>query len=278
MDVIITLTSIPSRFSKIELTLQSILSQKRKPDAIILYIPRKYKRFPEWDGSLRELHNVSKLIEIIRVDEDFGPATKILPAINSYKNKAVKIIYCDDDRFYPQNWLEQFLSKSIIAKNMAICNSGWSIKNYGINSPIRLKSIFDFYYNIEKVKNFIKYKISTEPLKRPERRRRYFKGGIVDVAEGYGGVMVEPRMFPDLVFNVHPDCWMVDDVWLSGMLAVNGFKIYLNPKGGGLKNHWLHQRISPDALHALMIDNQDRYQLDRRAIKYFQEHFGIFCH
>ncbi len=74
---IITLSSIPPRFGLLKPTLFSLLSQRLKAEEVRLYIPHKYRRFPDWDGRLPE---VPAGITIVRCDEDLGPATKVLPA------------------------------------------------------------------------------------------------------------------------------------------------------------------------------------------------------
>ena len=48
MRAIISLTSIPPRFSYLSETLNSLVNQTADIEDIILYIPRKYKRF-EYD-------------------------------------------------------------------------------------------------------------------------------------------------------------------------------------------------------------------------------------
>ena len=50
MPVIISLSTIPSRFDKIGPTLESLLAQSAKIDEIRIYIPKSYLRFPEYDG------------------------------------------------------------------------------------------------------------------------------------------------------------------------------------------------------------------------------------
>ena len=45
-NVVVSLTTTPSRIKKIWPTLNSILLQSTKPEKIYLWIPKKYKRFP----------------------------------------------------------------------------------------------------------------------------------------------------------------------------------------------------------------------------------------
>lgn len=101
----ISLTTIPPRFSKIGKTLNSLLNQTTKIQNIWLNIPRNYKRFPKWDGVLPEVPNG---IKIHRINEDLGPASKILPILNNPSAEEY-ILYCDDDWEYEPTWAETFV-------------------------------------------------------------------------------------------------------------------------------------------------------------------------
>lgn len=104
--LIITLSSIPPRFSRIGPCLQSLLAQTAEIDGIYLYIPLSYRRFPDWDGALPE---VPDGVEIRRCDEDFGPATKVLPAVREFAGRDCDILFGDDDRAYEPGWAADFL-------------------------------------------------------------------------------------------------------------------------------------------------------------------------
>ena len=97
MRHVITLSTIPPRFSQIGPTLRSLVRQRARPEAVELYIPQSYRRFPQWGGALPE---VPDGVTIIRVEEDLGPATKILPAAKAYRGQGVELIYGDDDRVF----------------------------------------------------------------------------------------------------------------------------------------------------------------------------------
>ncbi len=87
---VITLSSIPPRFSGLHLTLESLLSQTVRPERVILYLSRHYRRFPDWDGALPE---VPEGVEIRLVEEDYGPATKLLPALKEFAGQDVDILF-----------------------------------------------------------------------------------------------------------------------------------------------------------------------------------------
>ena len=122
----ISLTSIPPRFSRVGETLESLLRQTVEIKNIWLTIPKSYKRFPNWDGVLPK---VPKGITIKRINEDLGPASKLIPTL---KNTASKdyILYCDDDWEYKPTWAESFVFHSR-KKTSAIAASTFSVERLG---------------------------------------------------------------------------------------------------------------------------------------------------
>ena len=77
-QLVISLTAIPPRFPYLRETLQSLLNQKARVSSVNLYLPRNYRRFA-WDPSV--LPEVPQGVNIRLVDQDYGPATKVLPAV-----------------------------------------------------------------------------------------------------------------------------------------------------------------------------------------------------
>lgn len=98
---IVTLSTIPPRFHLLAPTLRSLLDQKLPVDAIHIYIPKRYRRFSDWDGTLPQ---VVEDVTIRRCDQDLGPATKILPACRDYAGQDVDLLFCDDDKLYDPGW------------------------------------------------------------------------------------------------------------------------------------------------------------------------------
>nr|MDJ0827496.1 glycosyltransferase family A protein [Rhodobacter sp.] len=102
--LVITLSSVPPRFGKIGATLESLAGQGA--EKVLLYIPETYRRFPDWDGTLPK---VPEGVEIRRLDEDFGPATKVLGAAREFRRQDVDLLFCDDDQRYGPGWAQTFL-------------------------------------------------------------------------------------------------------------------------------------------------------------------------
>ena len=84
--------------------------------------------------------------------------------------------------------------------------------------------------------------------------------------------MIRPRMFDSDVFDIPEKIWAVDDIWLSGMLAKNGRKIWLNTRNNSVS---VKDNDGADALAFSVLDGMDRSQANQYAIKYFGEKYGI---
>jgi len=116
---VVSFTTSPTRINKCGPMLNSILDQTRKADLFLLNIPEQFAR-------TGETYNVPKYIRksltVNRIDIDYGPATKIIPAVlylrehaDKYDSEHTRIIYLDDDIAYPKKMVETY--EKIIAPN-----------------------------------------------------------------------------------------------------------------------------------------------------------------
>lgn len=227
---IISLSTIPSRFERLNKTLESLLSQSVKPDRVEVYIPSQYRRFPDWQAS--QLPEVPLGVDIIRVDDDLGPATKILPAVKRYDGQDVDLVYCDDDRSYPRDWLKTLMTERCRKPKDAITNCGWTLKGTKRERPIpiELPRTFDLPYKLTRLLQIGSSGFSGKKLAKPQRSWRFIRPGYIDIMEGFSGVMVKPSMFDSAAFSIPSKLWSVDDIWLSGIMAKNNIGIWLNPE------------------------------------------------
>ena len=124
--LIVSLSAIPPRFARIGQTLDSLAAQ-RGVDRIVLYIPHRYRRFPDWDGTLPQ---VPEGVEIRRTDDDFGPATKVLCAARDFRGQEVDILFCDDDHIYAPGWAENFVALKAAHPGCVIAQAGWQAAEY----------------------------------------------------------------------------------------------------------------------------------------------------
>ena len=102
----VSFTSIPSRIDNIQETIISIKNQTLKPIKIFLNLPFKFRRFPEYKFTNKQIDRLNKFnIEISRC-EDYGPATKLMGSLSKIKKKYDCVILIDDDHIYHKNTFE----------------------------------------------------------------------------------------------------------------------------------------------------------------------------
>lgn len=190
----VSLTTIPDRIDKLIPTLSSIYSQTVRVDEIRLNIPllsRKGKiyRIPKY---LKRC----KYINIVRVEKDLGPSTKLLPTAKD-EGVNTRIIVIDDDQIYGSEFIERMMEMFENRKGKI------AITNYGANHT-------DSSWN---------------------RLTGYGAGEkYVDTLFGCGGYIVTPKMLPKEIYDysIAPESAIyVDDNWISGWLKYNRIKIYM---------------------------------------------------
>ena len=258
---IISLTTIPPRMDSIGATLQSLVGQSAAIDAIILWIPETYRRAEFSDFSLPE---VPEAVEIRRCDRDYGPATKILPAIRAFQGQDVRIIYCDDDRIFHPDWAANLLRESDQHPGQCMTEAGEVVE-----LTIRKAFYAGQTYKLLKYATLGLYGY----FYRRKNRALDPGRGRVDICKGYGGVLVRPKFFTDAAFDIPDLLWTVDDFWLSGQLALNGIPIR---KITQVENSDKTALADVSALEDLVYDEHDRHEANLACIRYFQEKHGIW--
>lgn len=195
--IVITMTTIPERINKMHPTIASLLDQSIKADEIALNLPWKTRKgksydIPKWLSEIKE-------VKIYRVNEDEGPATKLLPTLRRETNPDTKILVVDDDVIYNSKTLEKLL-KVHDKRKCAVTQYGIVLQPDG--------SLPSTYSRVE---GFFTY----------SRK--------VDLLQGFSGFLVTPSMFPKEVYDLKlgpKEAISVDDIWFSGWLAYNNIDIY----------------------------------------------------
>ena len=214
------------------------------------------------------------------VEEDYGPATKILPCAKLYRGTQTRIVYCDDDRFADWSWLESLSNAAIKRKNDVIVSSGMQLEKYGVECKkpnfqpravdrvIKNDAVYRYARLQQKFFEIIKRK------KLPKLNRSYYeRSGYVDIAMGVGGVSVNPSFFDDACYDIPDVLWTVDDIWLSASYARQGIGIWADeivkmPTGTAASN------IAD--LASSIIEGKGRNAADQYAISYIQETFDVW--
>lgn len=117
--MIASLTSVPPRFAGLGPVLAALVAQGVR---VVLTLPRRYARFPGWDGALPV---VPDGVVVQRVDVDAGPALKYLGACAVAAPDA-PVLACDDDWTYGAGWAEAFAGADDGAA--VLCGSSFPVR------------------------------------------------------------------------------------------------------------------------------------------------------
>ncbi len=278
--VIISLSTIPPRFRYLGETLNCILDQELPADEIQVFIPQVYKRFPQHAFSIPEIPLGGGKIKIKIVDNDLGPATKVLYCAEAHWGTRTRIIYCDDDRLPDPTWLKSIILATDKNPENAIVSAGFHFNNR------KLHTVSDFRFpraekrrvieNLGYVRKRILQKLSEavygRPFQKPSRSA-FKRSGYVDIAAGLGGVSIKPDFFGRNAFEIPEILWTVDDIWLSGLLEHRGIGIWAAnsipiPVDGA--------SASIEALCNFVLEHHDRHQANLKCVKYMQDKYSIW--
>jgi hypothetical protein len=263
---IISLSTIPPRFHLLAPTLQSLLDQTLPAREIVLYIPERYRRFPDWDGTLPE---VPAGITIRRCPQDLGPATKVLPATRDYAGQDLDILFCDDDKLYDPGWHARLKRARAAHPGACIVEAGENLPDIADDrrAPDRLPRARRWEkkplsYRFKRLLTLFTYKSPT-----------YAQSGHVDVLAGHGGVLLRPEWLDAQAWDIPHILWTVDDPWLSGNLERRGIPIWLIAEKRRMPCSGAGE---VDALHNLVEMDHDRVLADLAAIDYMRQNHGIW--
>jgi hypothetical protein len=197
-DIVVSLTSIPSRIDRIDSTVKSLLRQRVRPTEIQLNLPytsvREAKPYivPHW---LRAIPDV-----VVHRGEDLGPATKLIPTL-SRSAPTTRIFVIDDDRIYGKDTIADVDAWSRRFPDEIVCCSGWRVP----------EDLTDRFTTVWAALRGAKYvPVAGSVLKAPL---------VVDIFQGLMGYLVQPRFFDLAAVSdfsaAPPEARYCDDVWLS---------------------------------------------------------------
>ena len=117
--LIVSLTSFPARIKTVSETIQSVLNQGVKADAVILWLDEE--QFPEKERDLpSRLLQLKKYGLSIRWCHDIRSFKKLIPALKEFPEDVIVTI--DDDVYYPPTWLGNLYQSYLRNPNMVHCN------------------------------------------------------------------------------------------------------------------------------------------------------------
>jgi hypothetical protein len=216
-DAVISLTTVPTRLHTLKAVIHCLMMQTVPGVPIEVHIAQsvlslklKWDAIPAWITELQ-------CLKLVKHPYDVGPAMKYLPAMVGDLRRC--IIAVDDDVLYPKDLVEMLLKADGRWKGAAaICYRGWKI-----NRELSWERSF---------------------LSKPEINEDVHVG----ILTGHGGYCVRPEhlcLVGLTNINEAPrDCWMMDDIWISGHLSrrrtpkrlIEGstrYKIPIEPALGG---------------------------------------------
>lgn len=262
MRVIISLTAIPPRFHGLNALYKSLAAQTHPVDRIEINIPRTYRN-PKFGGYSTAL--IPDAFDIYFVDQDLGPATKIIPTIQRYWGQEVLIIYLDDDRVYRTDLVETLVLLAKKHPTSAVAAHTVSVKRQLIEAYWRRRpALYRFL------------RLITLNVWNPKRA---VDNDSFRIAEGFGGVLVRPEFFDPRILDYPSHLRSVDDVWISGMLTLTQHSIVsvssLKPSSQPIIVDG-KDTGSCDALLRSRDNDLDRYQANEKCIRYLQERYGLW--
>ncbi len=102
-------STLPSRLPKLERAVKSVLDQTDRIEQVRIHYPWRCDRLNEAYPNPPAWMQEDPRIEVVRC-EDYGPATKFLPALDAFDpGSDVALVLFDDDRIIPPGWIEPML-------------------------------------------------------------------------------------------------------------------------------------------------------------------------
>ncbi len=242
--IIVSITSIPSRFTSLYLCLETIMRQSLKPDKIILYLGNNTKNM-ELPQNFKKMKKRGLTIEY-RDDKELKPHTKYFYAMQEHPNDI--IITFDDDILYNKNVIKMLYESYLKFPNEV--------------SAIRVHKITFNQDKINKYKNWImEYKGKDTLIP-----SHYL------CATGVGGVLYPPHIMPKETFNkenIKNLSLSADDLWLKVMQIKYKIKVVKALE----KNYYLFVIKNSQSI-ALNKTNVDKCENDR-VLSNLLNYYGI---
>jgi hypothetical protein len=199
-ELIVTLTTIPSRIDNIWITLESIFRQSYKPDRIMLWLSDEEFEGVTLPNSLLQLKG--KGLEI-NYCENLRSHNKYYHTV--VNNPNATIITVDDDIIYTENMIANLMQ---MHKEFpyAVCSNMTHLVTYENGKLIP----------------YVKWKPTYKKILKPTHKL---------IQLGVCGVLYPPKVLPEVCFDkalIRELSYGSDDVWLNTMCLINDTPIVTN--------------------------------------------------
>lgn len=192
VPVIVSCTSIPSRFRVLDKTVRSVLNQTKPPKKMILWLHERHQG--TLPPSLTRMEG--KKFEIHYTELD-SPHCKLVPTLLAHPQET--IVTCDDDLMYEPNWLETLWESHQAHPGEVITHIGRNLA----------------YTETGEILPYLDWKTERTPGASNPRL----------VPMGWGGVLYPPGCLHGDATNVELYSKLApkaDDLWFKAMSAING--------------------------------------------------------
>jgi hypothetical protein len=115
LPVIVTCTSIPSRFHVLDITVRSVLNQTTPPKKMVVWLHQRHQ-----NSLPKSLTNMIGDKFEIRFTELDSPHAKLVPALKAFPDEI--LVTCDDDLMYERGWLEALYQSHLEFPNDVIAH------------------------------------------------------------------------------------------------------------------------------------------------------------
>lgn len=200
----VSLTSFPPRMSTIVPCIDSLLTQTRAPDRIILWLSAD--QFRGGEGSLPEslLDRVGEQFQLRWVTDDLAPHKKYFYAAQEFPDDL--LVTVDDDVLYDQRVLDDLYTAHLEAPRAVISQRANLIM---FRPDGNLREYDAWIYDCQFLRSTPSYQL---------------------LPTGVGGVLYPPGCIPAAAFNVpaiKQTTLTADDLWLKILTTANGYPVWM---------------------------------------------------
>lgn len=233
-DIVISLTTIPSRIKYLHYSLANIFNQTMLPDKVILYLAKEeftYENIPTAILRLEKKGLEIKFVENIRSHKKYYYAMKEYP-------DAV-IITIDDDILYRKTLVEALYNSYLKTPNCISCMRANRIKKDSNNKLL--------------------------PYAEWDKNTKDILPSYDLLAVGAGGVLYPPHVLPQKTFNVDElskRAIYADDIWLKGAQLANGIKVKLASCSHLYEIHLVSRKQQKEALSKVNVKYRNDKSID----------------